>query len=209
NGRNAFALGLLVGNTAPVQGSGTNLPFVGGSGRFSSGDVLLSGIDDNTFATGGSLGRNGYAIVPSVDAVQEFKVMTHNFAAEYGHAAGTIVSATLKAGTNQYHGALFEFIRNDIFDANNFFTNRAGLPRTPFHQNQFGAGIGGPILRNRIFFFADYQGTRQSTKSGSSVESVPPMAWRTGDFSTSPTLLYDPKTRHVGPNGTVVATSFL
>lgn len=74
NGRNAFALGLLVGNTAPVQGIGTNLPFVGGSGRFSSGDVLLSGIDDNTFATGGSLGRNGYAIVPSVDAVQEFKV---------------------------------------------------------------------------------------------------------------------------------------
>lgn len=209
NGRNAFALGLLVGNTAPVQGIGTNLPFVGGSGRFSSGDVLLSGIDDNTFATAGSLGRNGYAIVPSVDAVQEFKVMTHNFAAEYGHAAGTIVSATLKAGTNQYHGALFEFIRNDIFDANNFFTNRAGLPRTPFHQNQFGADIGGPVLRNRIFFFADYQGTRQSTSSGSSVESVPPMAWRTGDFSTSPTVLYDPATRHIGPNGNVVATSFL
>jgi hypothetical protein len=209
NGRNAFALGLLVGNTAPVQGMGTNLPFVGGSGRFSSGDVSLNGIDDNTFATAGAIGRQGYAIVPSVDAVEEFKVMTHNFAAEYGHAAGTIVSATLKAGTNQFHGALFEFVRNDIFDANNFFTNRAGLPRTPFHQNQFGGTIGGPILHNRIFFFADYQGTRVSTKSGSSVESVPPTAWRTGDFTTSPTLLYDPTTRHVGPNGTVIATSFL
>lgn len=209
NGRNAFSLGLLVGNTAPVQGVGTNLPFVGGSGRFSSEDVLLNGIDDNTFATAGSIGRQGYAIVPSVDAVQEFKVMTHNFAAEYGHAAGTIVSATLKAGTNQYHGAIFEFVRNDIFDANNFFTNRAGLPRTPFHQNQFGGAIGGPIVHNRIFFFADYQGTRESTKSGSSIESVPPMAWRTGDFSSSPTVLYDPATRHIGPNGTVVATSFL
>jgi Carboxypeptidase regulatory-like domain/TonB dependent receptor-like, beta-barrel len=209
NGRNAFALGLLVGNTAPVQGMGTNLPFVGGSGRFSSGDVSLSGIDDNTFATAGQIGRQGYAIVPSVDAVEEFKVMTHNFAAEYGHAAGTIVSATLKAGTNQYHGALFEFVRNDIFDANNFFTNRAGLPRTPFHQNQFGGTVGGPILHNRIFFFADYQGTRETTKSGSSIESVPPMAWRTGDFSTSPTVLYDPTTRRIGPNGTVIATSFL
>lgn len=209
NGRNAFALGLLVGNTAPVQGMGTNLPFVGGSGRFSSGDVSLNGIDDNTFATAGSIGRQGYAIVPSVDAVEEFKVMTNNFAAEYGHAAGTIISATIRAGTNQYHGAVFEFVRNDIFDANNFFTNRAGLPRTPFHQNQFGGTLGGPILHNRIFFFGDYQGTRESTKSGSSIESVPPMAWRTGDFSSSPTVLYDPKTRHVGPNGTVIATSFL
>ncbi|HZP07109.1 MAG TPA: TonB-dependent receptor [Terracidiphilus sp.] len=209
NGRNAFALGLLVGNTAPVQGIGTNLPFVGGSGRFSSGDVSLNGIDDNTFATAGSIGRQGYAIVPSVDAVEEFKVMTHNFAAEYGHAAGTIVSATLRAGTNQYHGAVFEFVRNDIFDANNFFTNRAGLPRTPFHQNQFGGTLGGPILHNRIFFFGDYQGTRISTRSGSSIQSVPPMAWRTGDFSSSPTVLYDPTTRHIGPNGTVVATSFL
>ena len=87
NGRNAFALGLLVGITAPVYGMATNLPFVGGSGRFSSGDVSLSGIDDNTFATAGNIGRNGYAIVPSVDAVEEFKVMTNNFAAEYGHAS--------------------------------------------------------------------------------------------------------------------------
>jgi hypothetical protein len=209
NGRNAFALGLLVGNTAPVYGMGTNLPFVGGSGRFSSEDVSLNGIDDNTFATAGSIGRQGYAFVPSVDAVEEFKVMTNNFAAEYGHAAGTIISATLKAGTNQFHGVAFEFVRNDDFDANNFFTNRAGLPRTPFHQNQFGGTLGGPILHNRIFFFADYQGTRETTKSGSSIESIPPAAFRTGDFSSSSTLIYDPTTRHIGPNGTVVATSFL
>jgi len=208
NGRNAFALGLLVGNTAPVYGMGTNLPFVGGSGRFSSGDVSLNGIDDNTFATAGAIGRQGYAIVPSVDAVEEFKVMTNNFAAEYGHAAGTIISATLKAGANQFHGTVFEFVRNQIFDANNFFTNRAGLPRTPFHQNQFGGAVGGPIIHNRIFFFADYQGTRETTKSGSSIESVPPTAWRTGDFSSSSAVLYDPATRHIGPNGTVVATSF-
>ena len=159
--------------------------------------------------TAGAIGRQGYALVPSVDAVEEFKVMTNNFSAEYGHAAGTIVAATIKAGPNQFHGALFEFVRNQAFDANNFFTNRAKLPRSPFHQNQFGGTTGGPILRKRVFFFADYQGTRQTTKAGSSVESVPTAAFRTGDFSAASALIFDPRTRHIGPNGTVVATSFL
>jgi hypothetical protein len=208
NGRNALSLGLLAAGTAPVYGMGTNLPFTGGAGRFSSMDVSLNGIDDNTFATAGSIGRQGYAFVPSVDAVEEFKVMTNNFAAEYGHAAGTIVSATIKAGSDQYHGSAFEFVRNQAFDANNFFTNRAGLPRTPFHQNQFGGTVGGPIWHQRVYFFTDYQGTRMTTKSGSSVESVPPTAWRTGDFSSSTTPIYDPRTRHIGPNGTVVADPF-
>ena len=153
NGRNPFALGLLVGNTAPVTGVATNLPFIGGGGQFSSNDVLLNGIDDNIFATAGNVGRQGIAIFPSVDAVDEFKVMTNNFSAEYGHAAGYIVAATIKSGTNQFHGAVFEFLRNDDFDANNYFTNRAGLPRSPYHQNQFGGTIGGPIRHDRIFFF--------------------------------------------------------
>ncbi len=173
NGRNPFALGLLVGNTAPVAGVATNLPFVGGGGQFTSNDVLLNGIDDNIFATAGNVGRQGVAIFPSVDAVQEFKVMTNNFSAEYGHAAGYIVAATIKTGTNQFHGALSSLRCNDDFDANNFFTNRAGLPRSPFHQNQFGGTTGGPIVHNRVFFFGDYQETLQSTQSGSSISSVP------------------------------------
>jgi outer membrane receptor protein involved in Fe transport len=208
NGRNPFALGLLVGNTAPVTGVATNLPFVGGGGVFTSNDVLLNGIDDNIFATAGNIGRQGIAIFPSVDAVQEFKVMTNNFSAEYGHAAGYIVAATIKAGTNQFHGALFEFVRNDDFDANNYFSNRAGLPRTPFHQNQFGGTTGGPILHNRVFFFGDYQGQRQSIKSGSSISSVPTAQLDSGDFSAQPALIFDPSTRHIGPAGTVVATQF-
>ncbi|MDR3409399.1 MAG: carboxypeptidase-like regulatory domain-containing protein, partial [Formivibrio sp.] len=180
NGRNPFQLGLLVGNTAPVAGVTTNLPFVGGGGQFSSNDVLLNGIDDNIFAYSGNIGRQGIAISPSVDAVQEFKVMTNNFSAEYGHAAGYIVAATVKSGTNQFHGTLFEFVRNDAFDANNYFSNRKGLPRTPFHQNQFGGVIGGPILRDRVFFFGDYQGHRQSIQSASSISSVPTAAMRSG-----------------------------
>ena len=208
NGRNPFALGLLVGNTTPVFGMGSNLPFIAGGGRFDNMDVSLDGVDDNTFAYAGAIGRNGIAVIPSVDAVQEFKVKTNSFAAEYGHAAGAIVSATIKSGTNKFHGVLFEFLRNDAFDANNYFTNLAGLPRAPFHQNQFGATLGGPIVRNRVFFFGDYQGTRQSSVSGSSISNVPPPAFRTGDFSQSSTIIYDPRTRHVGPSGTVIASPF-
>ena len=208
NGRNPFALGLLVGGTAPVAGVASNLPFVGGGGQFTSNDVLLNGIDDNIFATAGNVGRQGIAIFPSVDAVQEFKVMTNNSSAEYGHAAGYIVAATIKAGGNQFHGVVFEFVRNDDFDANNFFANRAGVPRTPFHQNQFGGTIGGPIKHDKVFFFGDYQGQRQSIQSGSSISSVPTAAMVTGDFTGQSALIFDPATRHIGPGGTVIATSF-
>lgn len=208
NGRNPFALGLLVGNTTPLFGVGSNLPFIAGGGRFTAVDVSLDGVDNNTVTNQGAIGRTGIAIVPSVDAVQEFKVETNNFPAEFGHAAGSVVNTTLKNGTNQFHGVLFEFLRNNIFDANNYFTNLAGLPRPPFHQNQFGATLGGPILKKKLFFFIDYQGTRQSSKSGSSISNLPPAAFRTGDFSSSPIKIYDPTTRHVGPNGTVIATQF-
>ncbi len=119
--------------------------------------------------------RNGIALVPSVDAVQEFKVKTSTFSAEFGHAAGAVVNATIKSGSNQFHGTLFEFLRNNALDANNFFTNAAGQPRAPFHQNQFGFAVGGPVWipkiyngRNRTFFFADYQGYSAEHVGGSS-----------------------------------------
>src|SRR5690348_10530461 len=215
NGRNAFALGLLSGNTTPMFGMGSNLPFIAGGGRFSANEVTLDGVDDNTVSNAGSIGRNGIAYVPSVDAVQEFKVKTSTFSAEFGHAAGAVVNATIKSGGNQFHGILFEFLRNDKLDANNFFTNAASQPRAPFHQNQFGFALGGPVVipkvyngHNRTFFFADYQGTRQNTSAGSSITDVPPAALRAGDFSSVPTRIYDPATRRVGPAGLVIATPF-
>lgn len=208
NGRNPFELGLLVGNTTKLFGVQSNLPFVAGGGRFTAVDVSLDGVDNNTVTNQGAIGRTGIAIVPSVDAVQEFKVETNNFPAEFGHAAGSVVNTTLKNGSNQFHGVFFEFLRNNVFDANNYFTNLAGLPRPPFHQNQFGATLGGPILKKKLFFFVDYQGTRQSTRSGNSISSLPPASFRTGDFSSSPIKIYDPTTRHIGPNGTVVASPF-
>src|SRR5205085_4268175 len=188
NGRNPFALGLLSGNATPMFGMGSNLPFIAGGGRFSANEVTLDGVDDNTVSNAGAIGRNGIAFVPSVDAVQEFKVKTSTFSAEFGHAAGAVINATVKSGTNEFHGTLFEFLRNNVLDANNFFTNAAGQPRAPFHQNQFGLALGGPVWiptiyngHNGTFFFAEYQGTRQSTSAGSSITDVAPEDLRSGN----------------------------
>ncbi|MEO7145300.1 MAG: TonB-dependent receptor, partial [Bryobacteraceae bacterium] len=215
NGRNPFALGLLSGNTTPMFGMGSNLPFIAGGGRFSANEITLDGVDDNTVSNAGAIGRNGIAFVPSVDAVQEFKVKTSTFSAEFGHAAGAIVNATIKNGTNEFHGVLFEFLRNNALDANNYLSNAASQPRAAFHQNQFGFALGGPVLipkvyngRNRTFFFADYQGTRQNTAAGRSITDVPPAVLRGGDFSSVKTAIYDPATRAVGPSGLVIADPF-
>lgn len=208
NGRNPFALGLLSGNTTPMFGMGSNLPFIAGGGRFSANEVTLDGVDNNTTVNAGSIGRNGIAYTPSVDAVQEFKVKTSTFSAEFGHSAGSVVNATIKSGTNQIHGVLFEFLRNDKLDANNFFTNAAGKPKAAFRQNQFGGALGGRIIPNRTFFFLDYQGTRQRTAAGTSILDVPPADFRTGDFSRLGVTIFDPSTRRIGPAGAVIADPF-
>jgi hypothetical protein len=208
NGRNAFNLGLLAGNTTPVTGMGTNLPFVGGGGRFSSNDVMLDGVDDNTTANGGTIGRSGIAYTPSVDAVQEFKVQTHNFSAEFGYSTGVVMNATTRSGTNSYHGSMYEFLRNNDLDATNFFTNSTGQHKPKFRQNQFGGVFGGPIIRKRTFFFADYEGLRQRTAAGTQIEGVPPPAFRQGDFSQLTAPIYDPAARRMGSSGTVISTPF-
>ncbi len=208
NGRNPFALGLLAGNTTPMFGMGSNLPFIGGGGRFSSNEVLLDGIDNNTIQNAGAVGRAGSAYTPSVDAVQEFKVKTNNFSAEFGHSAGTVVAATIKSGANQLHGSLFEFLRNDKLDANNFFTNAARQPKGLFRQNQFGGAAGGRILKDRLFWFGDYEGTRIHQQSSSSILDVPTQAFRDGDFAAYSNLIYDPAARRVGPTGLVISTPF-
>ena len=215
NGRNAFALGLLSGNTVPVAGVGSNLPFVAGGGRFQNNDVLLDGVDNNSRATDGNVGRNGIAYTPSVDAITEFKVKTNNYSAEFGRSGGAIISATIKSGTNEFHGSMWEFLRNEKLDANNFFSNASNVKRQPFKQSQFGFTLGGPVWipklyngRQKTFFFVDYEGLRRATSASSSVSSIPPMAYRTGDFSGYKYNIYDPSARRIGPNGTVISTPF-
>jgi hypothetical protein len=214
NGRNPFQLGLLAGGVTPFRGLSTNLPFTAGGGRHAGNDVLLDGVDDNIRNFNGSTGRNGVNYIPSVDAVQEFKVKTSNFSAEYGRSAGYTVNATIRSGTNQYHGSLFEFLRNDKLDANSFVSNATGNQKAKFRQNQFGGTFGGPVRlpgyegRNRTFFFADFQGTQVREAASSSLSDVAPEAFRAGDFSASNRLIYDPRTRRLGSNGVVTAEPF-
>ena len=216
NGRNVFALGLLAGFAVEVFGMGTNQTFAAGGGRFSGNEIMLDGISNNTVMNAGSSGRNSVLYTPSVDALEEFKVKTNSFSAEFGHAAGAVVSAAIKSGSNRPHGTLFHFLRNDKLDANNFFSNAAARPKSPFHQNQFGGALGGPLMvpklyngHDRTFFFIDYQGTRRRTLATSSIGDLPPLSFRQGDFSIlSNRRIYDYTTRRIGPAGTVIADAY-
>ncbi len=215
NGRNVFALGLLAGFAVEVFGMGTNQTFAAGGGRFSGNEIMLDGISNNTVMNNGSSGRNSVLYTPSVDALEEFKVKTNSFSAEFGHAAGAVVSAAIKSGSNRPHGVLFHFLRNDKLDANNFFSNAAARPKSPFHQNQFGGALGGPLVvpkiyngHDRTFFFLDYQGTRRRTLASSSIGDLPPLSFRQGDFSVLSRRIYDYTTRRIGPAGTVIADPY-
>jgi hypothetical protein len=159
-------------------------------------NFLLNGFDNNEQQIGFEV------IQPSVDAIAEFKMQTNNFAADIGKG-GAVVNVALKSGTNQFHGDAFEFIRNSAFDARNYFDS-GSAPIPPFKQNQFGGTLGGPISKNRTFFFVDYQGTRIN-QSQTVISTVPSLAERTGDFSdlltgvTAPNgfdtgQIYDPTT---------------
>ena len=143
------------------------------NGGFSAGGVrgngqnnfLLNGVDNNV-NTIDFLNQTSYAVGPSVEAISEMSVQTNGFNAEYGRAAGAVINVNLKSGTNQLHGSLFEILQNRILNANSWTNNQAGKPRGPFIQNQFGATAGGPIVRNRLFIFGDYQGTRIASSGG-------------------------------------------
>ena len=125
---------------------------------------------------------NGPEYTPQVEEVQEYRTQTSSFGAETGNSAGGIVNIISKTGTNEFHGSLFEYLRNDAFSANNYFSNLAGSPRPTLRYNQFGGTVGGPILRKRLFFFFAYEGLRQKTPDIVTT-SVPTDAERSGDFS--------------------------
>jgi hypothetical protein len=136
--------------------------FVNG-GRIMDNSYQMDGQDAGnmeTQGTGSILSIGGISI-PNPDAIQEFKVQTSLYDASYGRGAGGNVNVVTKSGSDQLHGDLFEFVRNDIFNANDFFLNRNGVPRPPLKQNQFGGTIGGRIIKSKLFYFGSYQGTRQ------------------------------------------------
>jgi hypothetical protein len=159
-------------------------------------NVLLDGVDNSSRAGGGPLGYQAQATKPPVDAIAEFKVITNNNSAEYGYRMGGKVIVSTKSGTNQLHGSAYEFLRNDKFDGTNFMANRSGAKKPPLRQNQFGGTAGGPVIKNRTFFFASYQGTRVR-RGQSFVSTVPSEAARSGSFGlegTNRNRVYDPAT---------------
>jgi hypothetical protein len=159
---------------------------------------LIDGIDNNEYTF------NTVIVSPSVESVREFKVLTGTFSAEFGRGAG-VVSVSTKSGSNEFHGTAFEYLRNEVFDARNFFA-RAPAPKPPLDRHQYGASLSGPIIRNSTFFFVDYAGVRE-TRGLTFVNTVPTEKTRRGDFSDYRTPagalipIYDPLTTRPNPNG--------
>ncbi len=170
----------------------------GANGGLSGGGVrgngqnnfLLNGVDNNV-NTIDFLNQTSYAVGPSVEAIGEMTVLVNGTNAEYGRAAGVVVNVNLKSGTNQVHGSLFEILQNKQLNANTWTNNQAGRARGPFIQNQFGATMGGPIIKNKLFIFGDYQGTRIASSGGilglgflNATGTIPTPAMKQGDFSS-------------------------
>jgi len=171
NGRNFTFLAQIVAgvNTpqADTRGNAANGAFAANGLRPAQNNYMLDGIDNNSDTVDFLNGTN-YVVLPPVDAVQEFKVQTSDFSAEFGRSGAAVLNATIKSGTNNFHGSAWEFFRNDKLDAADFFENAGGRPKGALRQNQFGFSAGGPVIipkafngRNKLFFFGDYEGLRR------------------------------------------------
>jgi len=174
------------GNTGGSSTGGLN-SFVANGTRGTLNNFLLDGLDNNSNDNGGVVLRT------NVDAIQEFKLQTNSYSAEFGRSGGAVVNAITKSGSNRYHGNIFEFFRNSALDARDYFEDPT-QKKASFKQNQFGGILGGPIVKDKLFWFGDYQGTIIRNPL-TWVSTVPTLAERTGDFSdpSEPTI-YDPTT---------------
>lgn len=187
NGRQFLQLNLLVpGAVTGIKGS--QLATQGGSVsingfREQQNQFILDGVDNT------DLSINQYAVSPSIDSIQEFKVQSGTYSAAFGGRGGAQINVITKSGTNAFHGSAFEFIRNDALDARNFFD----LRKAEFKRNQYGGSIGGPISKDHTFFFFSYEGTNER-KGTSRTGSVPTALEKSGDFSASGITIFDPAT---------------
>jgi hypothetical protein len=187
NGRQFYSLATLVpGAYPPVQNS--TLSFRGGINVAGSSEV------SNNFTLNGFYNNDANVsapnVRPSIDNIQEFKLLTGVYPAEYGYGSGGQVVVTTKSGANQFHGSLFEYVRNSYMDARNFFL-APSTPTPPFKRNQFGGTVGGPIRKDKTFFFFSYEGLR-SRQDIESLATVPETPFATGNFSALTTPIYQP-----------------
>jgi len=195
NGRNYIQLATLGAGTSPSRRGAERDTFIANGAREVQNTYLLDGIDNKNKIVGFDSSA-AQSIEPVLDGVQEFKVETSTFSAEFGQAAGAVVNVTLRSGTNAFHGSLWEYIRNSFFDAKPYFQVLGQKP--DYNQNQFGATFGGPIVKDHTFFFASWQG-QQSVEVAPQLATVPTLNQRAGIFSTA---IYDPASTVANPNGT-------
>jgi hypothetical protein len=195
NGRNTGQLTLLLPGTVTYNPRGftnigsinMNRPFVNGN-REQTNNFTVDGLDVNETID------NRVAYQPIPDALAEISVETNNYGADVGNVGGAVVNSVIKSGANQYHGNAFEFYRNSDFDANTWENNRSGAAKQERTQHIYGGTFGGRMVPNTLFFFVDYQGSRQDAP-GFLTASVAPEAWRRGDLSSVSTQILDPQTR--------------
>jgi hypothetical protein len=194
NGRNTGQLALLLPGTMTYNPRGftnigsinMNRPFVNGN-REQTNNFTVDGLDVNETID------NRVAYQPSPDALSEISVETNNYGADVGNVGGAVISSVIKSGGNRFSGNAFEFYRNSDFDANTWENNRSSAPKQERKQHIFGGTLGGPIVESKVFFFADYQGSRHDAP-GFTTASVVPEAWRNGDLSSITTPIKNPQT---------------
>ena len=208
NGRNfTFLAQISAGvNVSQEDGRGNEASgaFSANGLRSAQNNYLLDGLDNNSNTVDFLNGTN-FVILPPIDAIEEFKVQTSGFSAEFGRSGAAILNATIKSGTNQLHGAAWEFLRNDKFDAADFFENANGIKKGEYRYNEFGFSAGGPVVipklfngRNKVFFFADYQGTRR--RQGSiQTGTVPTAAEVASGYLNYSDLITDPTQSSLSP----------
>jgi hypothetical protein len=213
NGRNfTFLAQLSAGVNTPqadTRGNAASGAFSANGLRPAQNNYLLDGIDNNSNAVDFLNGTN-FVILPPLDAIQEFKVQTAQFSAEQGRSAGAVLNATIKSGTNNIHGAVWEFFRNDKLDAADWFENYNHVNKGKLRWNQFGASIGGPVVKNKLFYFGDYQGFRR-VQGTVLPGTVPTLTERNSNFTDLSDLITQqngaPRTDAIGrsiPYGTIM-----
>jgi len=201
NERDFLQLALLLpGTTTPVEGSqlSTRGSFAmhANGGREENNNFLLDGVDNNDSDV------RGYVLEPSVDAIQEFKIATNSYSAEYGVASAGQVNIITRSGGNEFHGTAYDYLRNRDLDARNFFD---GPNKPQFIRNQFGGAVGGPIVKHSTFFFVSYEGLREN-QGQTQLGTVPTQAVRGGNLSSLGTTVIDPFTQQPFPNNVIPAS---
>lgn len=214
-GRDPYSLVALAPGVLPTPGPPGPGSIVNG-GRESTSEILLDGGETRDSTT------NGVAYTPPLESVQQFRIITNNYSAQYGRSGGGVLSVITRSGTNHWHGSAYEFLRNNILNANSWNNIRVGLPRDSFHRNEFGGALGGPVViphiyngRNRTFFFINVEGVLQRTPDNI-INTVPTAQERAGNFSQLFTnngqliKIYDPATTQpiAGKSGQYSRTQF-